>query len=185
MYSKRMLQSFAVLSSISLLEASPFSTPARTSQLQRRANPCQPGGTPILYKEYHGDSCPPPIVLDPAGFCPADFKKNCISYCEIRQSFTYDSEKPVDNSYCHGPLTCTVGSNKATTYTFTGNINLKFLEAFGFGVTGGYNQASATTDIRSTSVKLDDNHCGYFTFLPILHHSWYDSRLKTIRDRIR
>ena len=169
MYSHHALHILALLASTSLIGATPLTTLQR---LQRRANPCEAGGTPILYKEYHGDLCPPKISMDGNGNCPADFHKKCISYCEVRQEFTYDQEKPVDNGYCHGPLTCTVGSNKATTYTYTGSINNKWLDALGFGITGGYSSAVATTDVRSTSVKLESGECGYFTFLPILHHSW-------------
>ncbi|MCJ1278218.1 hypothetical protein MMC21_006033 [Puttea exsequens] len=109
--------------------------------------------------------------MDGNGNCPADFKKKCISYCEVRQEFYYGVEQPLDNPYCHGPLTCTVGSNKATTYTFNSNVNVKWLEALGLGITGGFSSASSTTDVRSTSVKLDEGKCGYFTFLPILHGS--------------
>ena len=170
MYTHQAVHVLALLGLISLTEATPLTILQR---LQRRANPCEPGGTPILYKEYGGDSCPPAISMDGSGNCPADPKKKCISYCEVRQEFTYDIEKPVDNGYCHGPLTCTVGSNKATTYTYSGSINNKWLDAFGFGITGGYSSGVATTDLRSTSVKLDEGQCGYFTFLPILHHSWY------------
>ncbi len=170
MYTQNVINVLALLSSVSLTKATPLTTLQR---LQRRANPCEPGGTPILYNEYHSDLCPPAISMDGNGDCPADPKKQCISYCEVRQTFTYDVEQPIDNGYCHGPLTCTVGSNKAKTYTYNYSVNNKWLDALGFGITGGYSSADALTDVRSTSVKLDPGNCGYFTFLPILHHSWY------------
>lgn len=163
---------FALFSSLSLIAASPLSTPNIASLLYPRANPCESNEAPFLYKEYHADVCPPANTMDSNGNCPADFKRYCSAYCEVRQTFTYDVEQPLDNPYCHGPLTCTVGTNKAATYTWTGSVNSVWLDALGLGITGGYSSAVATTDVRSTSVKLDAGQCGYFTFLPILHDSW-------------
>ncbi len=106
------------------------------------------------------------------GSCPAQFKKNCIAYCEVRTTFAYGVEQPLDHPYCHGPATCTVGTNKASAYTWSGSVNNAWLDALGFGITGGYSSRTTTTDVRSTSVKLDQGKCGYFTFLPILRESW-------------
>ena len=157
---------------IPFIESTPVSS-LNPHHLYPRANPCEPGGTPILYtKEYRADLCPPPNTMDADGNCPANFKKNCIAYCEVRQSFTYAQEEPLDNPYCHGPLTCTVGTNRAKQYTTKWDINNKWLEALGLGITGGWSNAETTTDVRTTSVKLEEGECGYFTFLPILHHSW-------------
>ena len=167
------LRALAIFLPLHYTLANPLLSSRDALALFRRANPCEAGGTPILYKDYGSDACPPKNTMDGQGECPYGSANDCIAYCEVRQTFTYDVEQPLDNSYCHGPETCTVGSNKATTYTYSGNINLKWLDALGIGITGGYSSATATTDVRSTSVKLDEGSCGYFTFLPILHASWY------------
>ena len=166
---------FAFLGAAALVSASPLTNLelARRSLLPR-TNPCESGGNPILYdKEYHADLCPPALVMNPDGSCPTQFQ-DCTSYCEVRQTFTYAQEIPLDQPYCHGPLTCSISSNKATSYTFTGSISApNWLKALGIGITGGYSTSTTTTDVRTTSVNLAQGQCGYFTFLPILHDSWY------------
>lgn len=167
----------AILSSASLIAATPLTNleSARRSLLPRQAsNPCQPGGNPILYaKQYGTDICPPALTLNSDGSCPTTFY-DCVSYCEIRQNFYYAQEVPLDQPYCHGPLTCSISSSKATSYTFTGSIAApNWLKALGIGITGGYSTGTTTTDVRTTSVNLQQGQCGYFTFLPIMHDSWY------------
>jgi len=162
------------MSSIRLGKASPaLSTRDVDSHLYPRNNPCQPGGTPVLYKEYFPDSCPPALALNSDGSCPLSKASSCTSYCEIKTTFTYDQEIPVvNNPYCHGPLTCTVSESKAMAYTYTFMFNAAWTKAFTAGITGGFSYAQTITQLRSTSVKLGDNECGYFTFLPTLHSSW-------------
>lgn len=165
----------ALLSSASLIAASPLTKLELARRiLLPRTNPCQPGGNPILYdKEYHSDLCPPANVMNADGSCPTQFQ-DCTSYCEVRQTFTYAQEVPLDQPYCHGPLTCSISSNKATSYTYTGSISARnWLRALGLGITGGYSTSTTTTDVRTTSVELAQGQCGYFTFLPIMHDSWY------------
>ena len=168
-------RAIALLASVSLVSAGPLTIleSARRSLLPR-TNPCEPGGNPILYdKEYHADLCPPAFVMNPDGSCPTQFQ-DCTSYCEVRQTFTYAQEIPLDQPYCHGPLTCSISSNKATSYTYSGSISApNWLKALGIGITGGYSISTTTTDVRTTSVNLAQGQCGYFTFLPILHDSWY------------
>lgn len=177
MISIRAIQVLALLSSPLMIRASPLSTPNIGSHLHPRSNPCQPGSTPILYQEYHADQCPPALTMIADGSCPVDsgsFSQGCDTYCEVRQIFTYDEEKPVvDNPYCHGPLTCTISSSKAFTYTYTASFNTAWTKAFTAGITGGFSYASTQTQLQSTSVNLAENSCGYFTFLPLLHNSWY------------
>jgi hypothetical protein len=172
MSTDQMFFALTLLSSAFSIRASPVSSPDLLPHLYPRAGPCSPGGTPILYKEYHADLCPPTNSMDSDGLCPATFANYCKAYCEVRTTFTYGVEQPLDNPYCHGPLTCSVGTNKATTYTWTGSVNPSWLDALGLGITGGYSSATMTTDVRSTSVNLGDGQCGYFSFLPILHDSW-------------
>ncbi|KAI4215946.1 MAG: hypothetical protein LQ351_001442 [Letrouitia transgressa] len=145
----------------------------KLSVLQKRAtNPCENGGNPELYKEYHGDLCPPRNVMRENGECVDEhFNYYCQSYCEIRTTFTYDVEQPTPNGYCHGPLTCTVTDTQTTTYTYNGGFNLGYSNGFQGGITGGYSHADAITSTQSRQVKLDENQCGYFTFLPILRGS--------------
>lgn len=158
-----------------MVQAFPLSTPNIGSHLYPRANPCEPGGTPILYQEYHTDLCPPRNSMVSDGSCPIAPEQGCGPlYCEVRQSFYYAQEKPVvNNPYCHGPLTCTVTEMKAFTYTYTGSFNAAWTKAFTLGVTGGFSYADTTTNLQSTSVNLKAGECGYFTFLPELHSSWY------------
>jgi hypothetical protein len=59
------------------------------------------------------------------------------------------------------------------TYTISGAGNLKFLEAFGVGVSGGFSAAKATARARAFQIKLDDGVCGYFTFVPVGKYVWY------------
>ena len=172
MYTHHIFCGLALLSSVYFIRASPLSTPKVFPHLYPRADPCSPGGTPILYQEYHADLCPPANTMDSNGDCTATFANYCQAYCEVRTTFTYGVEQPLDNPYCHGPLTCSVGSNKATAYTWTGSVNPNWLSALGLGITGGYSSQTTTTDVRTTSVNLPDGQCGYFTFLPILHDSW-------------
>ncbi|KAL9125960.1 MAG: hypothetical protein Q9217_004904, partial [Psora testacea] len=144
---------------------------AGTSQID---NPCQPGGRPILYaKEYGTDSCPPKYTLNPDGTCPMNTADDCEVYCEIRQRFFYDQEQPVNNGYCHGPLTCTVTTAQTRTWTKsgTGNIGVSLLKVLNIGITGGLSFAEANMVLTSTSINLNDTSCGYFTFLPQLHES--------------
>lgn len=165
-------QLLALLSSPSRIIGSPLVS------LFPRTDPCSPGGTPILYQNYSTVQCPPAYVLLADGSCPVNFNglgTSCISYCEVWQYFTYDEEKPVvNNPYCYGPLTCTVTTSKAFTYTYNVGISISvgLSQALTAGITGGLSYASATTQLQSTSVNLAEGQCGYFTFLPILHTSW-------------
>ncbi len=173
MISKSFIHIFTSLSTVLVVQAVPLSTPNIGSHLYPRANPCEPGGTPILYQDYYGDMCPPKNSMNSDGSCPTPADQNCVAYCEVRQSFSYDQEKPVvNNPYCHGPLTCTVTDSKTFTYTYSGSVNAAWTKAFTLGVTGGFSYASATTNLQSTSVNLKAGECGYFTFLPELHNSW-------------
>ena len=170
MIPNRSIYGVAALGAILLVDASPLQA---TNLNSRTASPCAPGGTPILYKEYGGDLCPAKNIMNSDGSCPTRGDQSCGSYCEIRQEFTYDQEKPVvKNPYCHGPLTCTITESKAFTYTYSGTVNAAWTKLFTLGMTGGFSYADATTVLQSTSVNLKAGECGYFTFLPQLHHSW-------------
>ena len=146
------------------------------SSLHKRASPCEPGGTPIVNKDYFADLCPPAISMNGDGTCPVDggsFANGCDSYCEVKQTFFYDQEKPVvNNPYCHGPNTCTITTTKAFTYTYSASFNTAWTKAFTAGITGGFSYADTTTQLQSVSVNLAEGQCGYFTFLPLLHNSW-------------
>ncbi len=168
---------WSVFFGVSVL-ANPLMTRDIGAHLYPRANPCEPGGTPILYKEYHSDLCPPKFRLKPPpdNSCPLEwqtFAEGCTTYCEIRQWFSYGQEVPVvNNPYCHGPLTCKVSSSKATTYTWSAHVNAGWMKAFVAGITGGYSSADTITTLQSTLIDLKRGECGYFTFLPTLHNSW-------------
>ena len=182
---------FVTLSILSLIvSASPFTTPKPNLNLFERATtPCQPGGTPILYKDYYNGPeglCGPPktaLGLNDNNniICPGNFADHCYTYCEIYQYFQYDVEQPViANPACHGPLTCTVTDSMAFTYTYSGTFNVgigsDLAKVLSAGVTGGFTYASAKTQLVAKSVNLAKGQCGYMTFLPQLHYSWYVSR---------
>ena len=168
-YTHRNFCSLALLSSVYFIRATPL-PPQKSSHIS--THECSPGGTPNLYQEYHADLCPPTNTMDSNGDCTATFANYCQAYCEVRTTFTCGVEQPLDNLCCHGPLTCSVASNEATAYIWTGSVNPNWLSALGLGITGGYSSQTTTTDVRTTSVNLPDGQCGCFTFLPILHDSW-------------
>ena len=176
------------LFSLSLIvSANPVSSPnANLNLFDRQATPCQPGGQPILYHNYENAPqglCGPPknaLGLDDNNkiICSGNYADSCYTYCEVYQYFQYDVEQPVlANPYCHGPLTCTVTDSMAFTYTYTGNFNLglgtTLAKVVAFGITGGFNLAWAKTQLVAKSVALGQGQCGYMTFLPELHYSWY------------
>lgn len=171
---------YFVLNSFLFFSACVSSTPIAESgsalaKLLKRDNPCEPGHVPILYdKEYGTADCPPKYSLNSDGTCPVQVSEGpCQSYCEIRQNFYYGEEVPLDNGFCHGPLTCSIADTKTKTYTWNGggSIGGTIAKVINIGVTGGYSQASTVTQTRTTSVNLKDGQCGYFTYLPILHDS--------------
>ena len=159
MFTDQMFFALTLLSSACSIRASPLSSFDVLPHLYPRTGLCSPGCTPILHKEYHADLCPPANSMGSTGIGPATFANNCKAYCEVRTTFTYGVEQPLDNPYCHGPLTCSVGTNKATTYNWTGSVNPSWLSALGLGITGGYSSATMTTDVRSTSVNLGEGQC--------------------------
>ena len=168
------------------VSATPLSTPnSNLNLLGRATTPCQPGGQPILYQNYYNAPyglCGPPknaLGLDGENIiCPGNFGDSCYTYCEVYQYFQYDVEQPVvANPYCHGPLTCTVTDSMAFTYTYSGSFNAglgsDLTKVLSAGVTGGFSYASAKTQLIAKSISLTSGQCGYMTFLPELHYSWY------------
>ncbi|MDI1490506.1 MAG: hypothetical protein OHK93_001710 [Ramalina farinacea] len=138
-----------------------------------------PAALPILYHPYGTDVCPPIIHLNADGTCPSTFSGYdihlCTSFCQLSTTFTYITESPfTENPFCHGPQSCTITNTVTTTVTWSANAGIKIdppkLYGVQFGVTGGFSYASAraTAEARSFSVKLDQNQCGYFTFIPII-----------------
>ena len=70
-------------------------------------------------------------------------------------------------------MTCTITETKTRTVTWNagGNLSLKLREALTLGVSGSYSSAEADAFARAFSVKLENNECGYFTFVPVIHDS--------------
>lgn len=89
--------------------------------------------------------------------------------------FIYGTERPFDNSYCHGPFTCTIMDTQTTTVTYNIGISPEKLKALGLGVTGGFSYATATARARSYSLQLKEGNCRYFTFVPVQKDVWYFS----------
>ena len=175
---------------LTLVTASPMTSDDKSFILTRDAppTPCSPGGQPILYKNYSDTGlCGPAKHLsgldkDGSIICPGKFDitgaATCNTWCEVYQEFIYDVEQPVKNNpYCHGPMTCTVSDSQAFTYTYSGQINVGLgsaIKALSGGVTGGFSLAVADTQLVSKSVTLKQGECGYMTFIPELHLSWYE-----------
>lgn len=89
-------------------------------------------------------------------------------------TFKYVTEVPFPNTYCHGPFTCTITSTSSSTFTYTGGANFgtDVLSALKVGISGGFSQARQTAFARAFSIKLNDNECGYFTFVPVAKDVW-------------
>ena len=171
---------YLLLTSMSLLAQLTTVSSFPSSKLEKR-NVCDwVDAEPVLYKQYYDTDCPPAKQLQPDGSCevhPTDHfdAGSCENYCQIRTNYFYGQEQPFPNSYCHGPLTCTITQTATTTYNWNINIpiSVRLKDIFSIGITGGIGSSVAVAVARSTSVKLDPNSCGYFTFLPIIHESWY------------
>ena len=159
----------------SIVSSIPFAEPGpNLAKLLKRDTPCDPGNVPILYtKEYTTADCPPKYTMKPDGTCPVSVDDGCTSYCEVRQNFYYGEEVPLDNGFCHGPLTCSIADSKTKSYTWNGggNVGGSIAKILNIGVTGGYSQATTNTQTKTTSIPLKQGQCGYFTYLPILHDS--------------
>jgi len=90
-------------------------------------------------------------------------------------NFRYGTEVPFANTYCHGPLSCTISETHTTTYTYNGGFTLagRFLDAVNIGASAGFAYARATAIARSLSIKLEKDQCGYFTWVPVTREVWY------------
>ncbi|PKS11137.1 hypothetical protein jhhlp_002898 [Lomentospora prolificans] len=163
---------------LSLLAITGFSSAAAVV----KRNPCDGvDASPELYHEYRTDVCPPRNRLDSDGSCPFEDgidgpslkDLRCAKYCEIRTNFFWGREQPFANTYCHGPLSCTITETKTRTVTWNvgGSLSTKVHDALTLGISGSYSQAEADAWARAFSIKLEEGQCGYFTFVPIIHDS--------------
>lgn len=190
--------SFTVLSSLSLLARAAPTTSEVTPVVQEisKRDPCDGvNAEPVLYKEYREADCPAKYKYDSNGHCSGyhNIFNACQQFCQVRKytlrkpsthyvslslthitgtNFVYAQEVPFANTYCHGPLTCTVTSTHTETVTINVGVNAKFLEAYGLGVSGGLSKATANAVARAFQVKLENGECGYFTFVPIRKDVW-------------
>ncbi len=89
-------------------------------------------------------------------------------------TFNYVTEAPFANTYCHGPFMCTITSTATSTFTYNGGVNfgVDVLGSLRAGISGGFNQAQQTAFARTFQIKLNDNECGYFTFVPVAKDVW-------------
>ncbi|KAL8808229.1 MAG: hypothetical protein Q9182_000293, partial [Xanthomendoza sp. 2 TL-2023] len=90
-----------LFSSFLVVKGAPNVSPGK--QLFPRANPCERGGTPVLYQDYGPDVCPGKYQLNPDGkTCPMNLEDNCEVFCQTsfdvteqhcgtRPSYTPDS----------------------------------------------------------------------------------------------
>ena len=163
-----------VICAIFALHALGHAKPWSVSNIARR-NPCDGlNASPILYHQYDTGDCPPRYTLKEDGTCPYqnNLENDCAAFCEIRTNFQYSREQPFANTYCHGPMTCTVTSTHTRTVTWSSTLTPKFIEGMNIGVSGGYNDQTADAVARAFQVKLEIGECGYFTFVPITKTSW-------------
>ena len=165
--------SYAVVALFGLMSVV-VSNPLESTKLVPR-NPCDGiNAEPALYHQYGTDVCPPKYSLKDDGSCPYmnHIENDCAAFCEIRTQFQYGQEQPFANTYCHGPLTCSITSTHTRTVSWTVTITPKFLEGIKIGTSGGYSETTADAVARAFSVKLDEGSCGYFTFVPITKTAW-------------
>lgn len=165
---------------LSLISASLLDT---THLIKRNA--CDwTGAEPILYHDYLENDCPAPYKFaDDKGNCEihgttdGNFKPLCETYCQVRTAYFYGQEQIfMRNPYCFGTkggMTCSITETMTTTYTLSASFSpgLK-AEVISVGTTGGMQVATATAHARSYAIKLDENECSYWTFLPILKGVW-------------
>ena len=132
----------AVLISMSIFVlALPTSSDFTISQIQRR-DPCggSNGAASVINHEYRDDICPPKLTIQPNESCPVSgWDNSCCEFCKVRIILHYDTEAPFLNSYCDGPLSCTVSSTTTITITCNGGtgISLKLTGALIAGISGG------------------------------------------------
>lgn len=88
-------------------------------------------------------------------------------------NFVYGTEAPFDNSYCHGPFSCSITDTTSLTITWTGTATVQQLEGLSIGVSGSYSHSSATANARTYAINLPAGSCGYFTFVPVRKDVWY------------
>ncbi|KAH7370080.1 hypothetical protein BKA65DRAFT_471313 [Rhexocercosporidium sp. MPI-PUGE-AT-0058] len=170
----------------SLISASPLDT---THLIKRNA--CDwTGVEPILYHDYLENDCPAPYKFaDDKGNCEihgitdGNFKPLCETYCQVRTAYFYGQEQIfMRNPYCFGTkggMTCSITETMTTTYTLSAS--------FSPGLKAEV--ISLQPIPRSYAIKLDENECSYWTFLPILkgvcgsytkgtkHHTTWDPRV--------
>ena len=179
-----LLTAYLILAESNAVAALPYSHPS--SKIERR-DPCDGiDASPILYSPYGDSSCPPENTPYANGSCPMDTSVvhswapgfDCTGFCQSQTTFTYATEEIFENSYCHGPETCTISqtTTRGVTWSFTfgTTISGSLIKGVTQGISGGFTVASQKTvaHARADSIKLDFNQCGYFTFLPIVKTSW-------------
>ncbi|KAI1264081.1 hypothetical protein F5Y18DRAFT_428587 [Xylariaceae sp. FL1019] len=139
-----------------------------------RRNPCDGIDLlPVIDHEYREDECPainkfePQIPAQCQGVTPS---VECASFCQVRTEFQFGREAPLNGTFCHGPINCTVSSSDTTTIGYKGGVTIgqNLFNAIEAGVTAGYVQGDAHAIAEDSSVHLDKGECGYFTFVPVM-----------------
>lgn len=162
-----------LISSLSLLPLLVSAAPAGHT-LGRRDVCNGIGDTPELYHQYLSKACPPKYTMTSKGVCKDMWPWNsCTAFCQVRTSFTYGREQPF-NVACTGPLTCTITTQDTTSYTLNlnGNLGYKFSEALNAGISGGFSVGTTHAFSQAHQIKLNDNECGYFTWVPVVKNVW-------------
>lgn len=78
----------------------------------------------------------------------------------------------VDSLRCRPGFTCTLAETVHQGYNVKakGNFNFKY-SAVTLGVTGGYNSKNGKSQSYKFSKHMEDNQCGYMTFIPFVRES--------------
>lgn len=131
---------------------------------------------PEFYYDYGIKECPPVFYLADNGVDCQEFeldKKTFASFCQLKTMFYYGQERPFARiPVCRGPMTCRITESVHQAYGWKAKVNGNFKkDALTMGITGGYNDKSGYAQSYSFTKILDDNTCGYWTFVPYVRQS--------------
>lgn len=140
-----------------------------------------PGTSPVLYYNYTAAQCPPNLHLaDPdesnGENCYVQqwpntggkyFSSDCAAYCQLVTIFKYAQESPFPSSYCNYPMECQITRTHSTSWNWGFSLTPKVGKWVKIGISGTYSHSYATATGQNFKITLQQNQCGYFSFIPI------------------